>query len=107
VLNDHPDAIINQDVQIILKSRGFFHDMEQIFKIFAPIRATILRLERANCTMTDCFIQLGMYTQITLYAAQLWQSMGYKDKLSAQTLIAQIIKFKEKEFLYNVGYDSQ
>ncbi|CAG8758144.1 14205_t:CDS:2, partial [Racocetra fulgida] len=49
----------------------------------------------------------GMYTQITLYAAQLWQSMGYKDKLSAQTLIAQIIKFKEKEFPYNVGYDSQ
>ncbi|CAG8790887.1 15163_t:CDS:2 [Dentiscutata erythropus] len=33
--------------------------------------------------------------------------MVYKDKLSAQTLIAQIIKFKEKEFSYKVGYDSQ
>ncbi|CAG8790860.1 17298_t:CDS:2, partial [Racocetra fulgida] len=58
VLNDHPDAITNQDVRIILKSRGFFHDVEQISKIFAPIRATILRLERADCTMADCFIQL-------------------------------------------------
>ncbi|CAG8765698.1 14405_t:CDS:2, partial [Cetraspora pellucida] len=36
------DAITNQDVRIILKSRGFSHDVEQISKIFAPIRATIL-----------------------------------------------------------------
>ncbi|CAG8800751.1 8727_t:CDS:2 [Dentiscutata erythropus] len=35
------------------------------------------------------------------------QSMGYKDKLFVQTLIVQIIKFKEKEFLYKVRYDSQ
>ncbi|CAG8745455.1 3855_t:CDS:1, partial [Dentiscutata heterogama] len=39
-------------------SRGFFHDVEQISKIFAPIKATILRLERADCTMANCFIQL-------------------------------------------------
>ncbi|CAG8790885.1 15162_t:CDS:1, partial [Dentiscutata erythropus] len=39
-------------------SQGFFYDIEQIFTIFASIRATILRLERADCTIADCFIQL-------------------------------------------------
>ncbi|CAG8490245.1 27547_t:CDS:2 [Racocetra persica] len=28
ILNDHPNAITNQDIQIILKSREFFHDGE-------------------------------------------------------------------------------
>ncbi|CAG8806065.1 91_t:CDS:2, partial [Cetraspora pellucida] len=46
------------DFMNVKSSRGFFHDVEQISKIFAPIRATILRLERADCTMADCFIQL-------------------------------------------------
>ncbi|CAG8630801.1 25100_t:CDS:2 [Dentiscutata erythropus] len=41
-----------------LISRGFFHDVEQISKIFASIRATILQLERVDCTMADCFTQL-------------------------------------------------
>ncbi|CAG8668640.1 7066_t:CDS:2, partial [Cetraspora pellucida] len=134
VLNDHPDAITNQDVRIILKSQGFFHDVEQISKIFAPIRATILQLERVHCIITDCFIQLvclivtishmpkerdtiAFQNQCIEIVNNYWneleaepyilQLMGYKDKLSAQTLIAQIIKFKEKEFPYNVEYDSQ
>ncbi|CAG8800239.1 14223_t:CDS:2, partial [Gigaspora margarita] len=49
-------------VQRILKFRGFFHDVEQISKIFAPIQAAILQLEKANCTMADCFIQLLSYS---------------------------------------------
>ncbi|CAG8783232.1 18137_t:CDS:2, partial [Gigaspora rosea] len=35
------------------------------------------------------------------------QLIGYKDKLSAQTLISQIIKFRENQFPYKIGYDSQ
>ncbi|CAG8854058.1 43662_t:CDS:2, partial [Gigaspora margarita] len=31
----------------------------------------------------------------------------YKDKLSAQTLISQIIQFREKQFPYKIKYDSQ
>ncbi|CAG8580312.1 12673_t:CDS:2, partial [Dentiscutata heterogama] len=46
-----------------------------------------------------------VWTQTALYAGTLWQSMGYKDKLSAQTLISQIIKFREKQFPYKIGYN--
>ncbi|KAF0395174.1 zinc finger bed domain-containing protein 1-like [Gigaspora margarita] len=59
------------------------------------------------------YIYLGIglrkeiWPKITLYIAKLWQSLGYKDELSAQILISQIIKFKENKFPYNIGYDSQ
>ncbi|CAG8788276.1 6199_t:CDS:2, partial [Gigaspora margarita] len=138
ILNDHPDIITNQGVQKILKFREFFHDVKQISKIFAPIRTAILQLEKANCTIANCFIQLvrlistiyhiprerdtitfknryieivnnhwneleaepyilayilhpeyrgaslrkEVWTQTALYAGTLWQSMGYKNKLS-------------------------
>ncbi|CAG8796523.1 3802_t:CDS:2, partial [Dentiscutata erythropus] len=104
---------------VLEKSQEFFHDIEQISKIFAPIRATILQLERADCIMADCFIQLVCLIATISHIPKerdtiafqnkciKIQLMGYKDKLSTQTFIAQIIKFKEKEFPYKVEYDSQ
>lgn len=52
-------------------------------------------------------LKKGIWPKITLYAAKLWQLLGYKDELFAQILISQIIKFKENKFLYKIGYDSQ
>ncbi|CAG8545982.1 4363_t:CDS:2 [Gigaspora rosea] len=152
-----------EDKNLDNEIREKYQEINRYPKYLPPIRTAILQLEKANCTMADCFIQLvrlistiyhipkerdtitfrnryieivnnrwneleaepymlayilhpeyqgaslkkGVWTQTALYAGTLWQSIGYKDKLSAQTLISQIIKFREKQFLYKIGYDSQ
>jgi hypothetical protein len=57
-LNDHPDALTNDTVRKILRSRGFFHDVEIVSRILAPIKIAILQLEKRECNMADCFLQL-------------------------------------------------
>ncbi len=57
-MNDHPDALTNDTVRKILRSRGFFHDVEIVSRILAPIKIAILQLEKRECNMADYFLQL-------------------------------------------------
>ncbi len=57
-MNDHPDALTNDTVRKILRSCGFFHDVKIVSQILTPIKIAILQLEKRECNIADCFLQL-------------------------------------------------
>ena len=57
-MNDHLNALINDTVWKILRFHRFFHDVEIVSQILALIKITILQLEKRECNMVDCFLQL-------------------------------------------------
>ena len=52
------NALTNDIVQKILYSCEFFHDVEIVSRILALIKIAILQLEKRECNMADCFLQL-------------------------------------------------
>ena len=57
-MNNYSDVLMNDTVWKILHFHRFFHDVEIVSQILAPIKIAILQLEKRECNMANCFLQL-------------------------------------------------
>ncbi len=57
-MNDYLDVLTNDIVRKILRFCRFFHDVEIVSRILAPIKIAILQLEKREYNMVDYFLQL-------------------------------------------------
>ena len=57
-IRDEHAQSINPSIVSILRSRGFFDDMQHLSNILLPIKLAILEVEGAQATLADCYISL-------------------------------------------------
>ncbi|CAG8732049.1 2520_t:CDS:2, partial [Dentiscutata erythropus] len=58
IRDEFAHKITNNKVITILKSRGFFDDMQYLTEILAPIKSAILEVEGSQSNLADCYIAL-------------------------------------------------
>ncbi|CAG8454591.1 7924_t:CDS:2 [Dentiscutata erythropus] len=110
----------------ILKSHGFFDDIQYLTEILTPIKFAILEVEGSRSNLADCYIALlkigaiinelpqreyrefenysykgarlkfGIFPKIVYHAGMLWKSLG-KTQESFESLITQLREYKIQE----------
>ncbi|CAG8804616.1 20639_t:CDS:2, partial [Dentiscutata erythropus] len=115
--------ITNNKIITILKSHGFFDDMQYLTEILAPFKSAILEVEESQSNLADCYIALlkigaainnlpqkeyhkfrnysyketglkfGIFLTIAFHAGMLWKSLK-KTKESYESLITQFWQYK-------------
>ncbi|CAG8838938.1 39354_t:CDS:2, partial [Gigaspora margarita] len=94
-IRENHSEFISPTILAILRSRGFFIDMQYLSDVLLPIREAILAVE-ANCAG----LKFGTFPLIANYAGRVWQQMGKQSK-SCETLITQLRIYKEQKKFIN------
>ena len=57
-MNEHGNIITSRSVTKSITARGFFHDVNLVLKVLAPLKKTILAVEASDTNYADCFVAL-------------------------------------------------
>ena len=58
IRDNHSEVVTTSVILTILRSRGFFHDMQHLSKVLLPIKNAILAVEATNSILADAYIYL-------------------------------------------------
>ncbi|CAG8612789.1 15294_t:CDS:2, partial [Racocetra fulgida] len=88
--------IANNKIITILKSRGFFDNIQYLMEILTPIKFAILEVEGKTG------LKFGVFPKIAYHAGILWKSLGNTQE-SFESLITQLREYKMQVHSYGTS----